>query len=305
MGDIAMKSRGFTLIELLVVIAIIGILAAILLPSLARAREAARRSACQNNLKQLGLVLQMYAGENGEMFPPIKVADCSGQLVRWGLTPNPEAIFPDYLSDWDVLACPSAPFGKDAVQLYDEGSSTCSHWRATEGVSYDGVVLPCEVYDHPYIYLGWLITDDLFGTASRRAALDTAAAEFIDGVIEDKAPERLDRDWHVTLEDDSVLTLLRLRQGIERFLITDLAQSSSGATAQSEIVVMWDVINLLNPTHFNHMPGGANALFMDGHVAYLRYNGRDGNRFPANELGIMVSQWTHGPECEGGVCPIP
>jgi prepilin-type N-terminal cleavage/methylation domain-containing protein/prepilin-type processing-associated H-X9-DG protein len=59
-----MKPRGFTLIELLVVIAIIAILAALLLPVLARAREKGHRAVCQNNQKQLGLAWQMYADED-------------------------------------------------------------------------------------------------------------------------------------------------------------------------------------------------------------------------------------------------
>ncbi len=75
------KKTGFTLVELLVVIAIIGILVALLLPAIQAAREAARRSQCANNLRQLGLALQNYES-NHKVFPSSMYIDLTGNT--WG-----------------------------------------------------------------------------------------------------------------------------------------------------------------------------------------------------------------------------
>ncbi len=100
-----MQKRGFTLIELLVVIAIIAILAAILFPVFARAREKARQTSCINNLKQLGLSFHMYASDYDECFPSTHRYEVglSGVVIYYG-----KMLIP-YVRNEQIWRCPSRP----------------------------------------------------------------------------------------------------------------------------------------------------------------------------------------------------
>ena len=90
------RTIAFTLIELLVVIAIIGILAAMLLPALAGAKEAGRRIACINNLHEIGYALQIYTGDNDGQLPQ------RAYKGRW-----PQQLYTNYAENVKLLRCPS------------------------------------------------------------------------------------------------------------------------------------------------------------------------------------------------------
>lgn len=306
-----MKKRGLTFTELLLVITSVGILAAILLPMLARSQEAARRVSCANNLKQLGLTFRMYAKESGEhKFPPAANESTPDNRADDNnypdASPSGAALYPEYLTDPTVFFCPSATIGSEQF-IVCPGGAWCNPST--------GMLDPDYFRRASYLYYGWCAytPEEWLTIGSAAAGLANANEkpypDNIAWIDEDflwtDVRESVMAEMHDTLSKrgfpDTVprgnaggSRIYRIREGIERVIFTEAVDPTVTTKVKSELPVMWDHIELGLPyradrlKRFNHVPDGTNVLYMDGHVEWLRF---PSSNHPCTKLNACGALW--------------
>jgi len=222
--------KGFTLIELLVVIAIIAILAAILFPVFARAREKARQTKCLSNVKQLGMSLLMYASDHDGAFPMVT----GNSAVIPSPKPNMTGLigYTDY--EYNIFKCPADTAPRPV------GKHPCSYAFAAVGTEY-----------YPIGTYGWINGS---GAVTNSRSTFTWPARHI--LVTDISPLYMGATSDITTSRGTVTTVNCFGWGAQRL-----------GEVKAPYVVGASIKNLAIGAHGNRTI--ANAVFADGHAKTL------------------------------------
>ena len=290
-------------------ILIVMVVMSILLPQLGGSHSAARRASCQNNLKQMGLVLIMYASEHDDLFPTQQVYGCDGEIIAWSKALNASVLIPEYLTDHRILECP------------DLDGSIVTDWKIgpwdselfpnptfkVSSMTGNGVVDACELMELSYTYYGYA-----FEQLERLPEHDNLALErFRDELgalrvaVSGGDVERLQQNWPILdmdliyssvegeSEQSEVLgSIFRpVQSGWHGEQIT-LASVGNSRVDPSRYIVMHERIpadkSIIHPASGDKF--GINVLFMDGHVEFILES--EENLFPFGPVGgILQQRW--------------
>lgn len=264
-SPLSQARKGFTLIELLVVIAIIALLAAILFPVFGRARESARRSSCQSNLKQIGLGVIQYTQDFDERYF-LPVIDLGSDTVSWPTLVQP------YTKSSQVFLCPSGEKGYSAERPFNtqrryqgacntDGSGVSYQ---TEGLSYSFNFIPSNRQNSTR--RGWQTS---VGSISWGG---TGAGEYKTGFIRSPSASVIEPLLSSAVEDAS-----------QTIQIVDGWSSDNSSCGEGMRALQWErstdylhpnTTTLMNSAHAKtadrHLEG-FNALFGDGHVKFRKW----------------------------------
>lgn len=270
--SLIIKDSKKVAVDLCLAAVVMAILAAVLSPHPSNFDLSTRRPACVNHLKQLGMVLNMYANDNDGRFPPID--NTKNNFIFEG-----DLFYPEYfVSEVVITRCVADP----NIQWEN---IACLHSNQHHPGSPAGSVHPDCITDVNYIYLGWLITSD-----------EEAAAFF--EAYDKMSPGDYDKDIIVPegKGNGGGTVIHRLRRDMEP-LLKELSLDSS------DVPIIWDR-TFTNTQEFNHQPAGGNVLFLDGHVEFWRYP----DKFPITErMSILLEEhWREPiPDCEAATLNLP